>query len=218
MTNQTSAMATAKLNVGILAANELLHRGLDTVLSQVALVGAVAHCRHPAEVDRLLAAGDVDVLILAGPWTRPPALGRTRILMLLDEASAADPSAASLDADGFLFQQELTQESLSDAIRRVAAGETPMPGRLARHLISQVTAPGRGAVPARRLIDLTSREKSTLDLLYEGLSNKQIARRLGISEHGVKRLVASVLLKLDSPNRTSAVVTAIKAGLIDHTA
>jgi DNA-binding CsgD family transcriptional regulator len=46
------------------------------------------------------------------------------------------------------------------------------------------------------------------------MSNKQIARRLQISSHGAKRIVASLLMKLDSPNRTMAVVTAINSGLV----
>ncbi|WP_381804006.1 response regulator transcription factor [Streptomyces niveus] len=61
---------------------------------------------------------------------------------------------------------------------------------------------------------LTSREHEALGLLGQGLSNKQIARSLGISPHGAKRLVGSILLKLGSPNRTAAVVTAMRTGLI----
>lgn len=67
-----------------------------------------------------------------------------------------------------------------------------------------------------RPLKLTAREQETLALLAEGLSNKQIARRLAISDHGAKRLVTSVLLKLGAPNRTTAVVTAIKAGMISY--
>lgn len=50
--------------------------------------------------------------------------------------------------------------------------------------------------------------------MAEGLSNKQAARRLQISEHGVKRLVGNVLAKLNCPNRTLAVVRAIEDGLL----
>jgi DNA-binding CsgD family transcriptional regulator len=66
----------------------------------------------------------------------------------------------------------------------------------------------------RRRLRLTDREKETLGLLVEGLSNKQIARRLRISSHGAKRLVASLMAKLDAPNRTTAVVKSIRMGLI----
>jgi DNA-binding CsgD family transcriptional regulator len=60
---------------------------------------------------------------------------------------------------------------------------------------------------------LTPREREALQLLVEGLSNKQIARRLGISEHGAKRLVANILSKMDCSNRTSAVAKALREGV-----
>ncbi|MFI8951791.1 response regulator transcription factor [Streptomyces sp. NPDC053750] len=61
---------------------------------------------------------------------------------------------------------------------------------------------------------LTPRELEVLHLVAEGLSNKQAARRLQISEHGVKRLVGNVLARLNCPNRTLAVVRAMEDGLL----
>lgn len=63
-------------------------------------------------------------------------------------------------------------------------------------------------------VRLTVREMETLHLLREGLSNKRIAHRLGISDHGAKRLVGSIMTKLDAESRTAAVVKAIRFGLI----
>jgi DNA-binding CsgD family transcriptional regulator len=60
---------------------------------------------------------------------------------------------------------------------------------------------------------LTPRERQVLDLLVEGFSDKQIAHRLRISQHGVKRLVSNVLAKLNCPNRTQAVAVALTAGI-----
>ena len=86
-----------------------------------------------------------------------------------------------------------------------------MPAQLARHLLMKETPTSVGP---NRNVRLTAREHETLLLLADGLSNKQIARRLGISTHGAKRLVGAVLLKLGSPNRTAAVVTAMKVGIV----
>ena len=55
---------------------------------------------------------------------------------------------------------------------------------------------------------MTPRESETLNLLSKGLSNKQIARSLHISQHGAKRHVANVIAKLNCPNRTLAVALA----------
>jgi DNA-binding NarL/FixJ family response regulator len=61
---------------------------------------------------------------------------------------------------------------------------------------------------------LTSREREVLNLLAEGLSNKAIARRLGISDQTVKFHVAAVCGKLGAMNRTDAVRRAIRRGLV----
>ncbi|MFD0626787.1 response regulator transcription factor [Streptomyces sanglieri] len=58
------------------------------------------------------------------------------------------------------------------------------------------------------------REQQVLALLAQGFSNKQIARRIGISEHGAKRHVTNLLAKLNSPNRTLAVALALQEGLV----
>jgi DNA-binding CsgD family transcriptional regulator len=62
---------------------------------------------------------------------------------------------------------------------------------------------------------LTPREREVLRLLAEGLPNKTIANRLGISDQTVKFHVASIVGKLGATNRTAAVRLAIRRGLID---
>jgi DNA-binding NarL/FixJ family response regulator len=61
---------------------------------------------------------------------------------------------------------------------------------------------------------LTQRESEVLDLLAEGLPNKAIAARLGISDQTVKFHVASIAAKLGASNRTEAVRLAVRRGLI----
>jgi LuxR family maltose regulon positive regulatory protein len=78
------------------------------------------------------------------------------------------------------------------------------------------------AARARRLLDageplpeLTPREREVLRLLAEGLTNRQIAERLVVSEHTVHRHVSNVLRKLDLPSRTAAAALAGRAGLLE---
>ncbi len=61
---------------------------------------------------------------------------------------------------------------------------------------------------------LTRREREVLEMLAEGASNKQIARRLELSIHTVKFHVASILEKLDATGRTDAVAHAVRRGLL----
>jgi two-component system nitrate/nitrite response regulator NarL len=201
----------------VLAENEVLRRELAVVLRRLPAVDAIHQCPDWIEVERLLRSVKIDFLILTSvEGHRLRGLGRhdsrPKVLLLIDEAQAVDPGQlADLPVDGFLLRQQLSAPSLHDALRRMKIGEIPMPTVLARQLLGRVGAQSGNLRPA----PLTARENETLELLAEGLSNKQIARRLRISEHGVKRLVGSLLLKLGSPNRTTAVVTAMKFGIID---
>ena len=77
-----------------------------------------------------------------------------------------------------------------------------------------IAAPRGGREDAMPVETLTSRETEVLELLAEGLSNKAIAARLGISDQTVKFHVASIGGKLGAANRTDAVRLAVRHGLI----
>jgi DNA-binding NarL/FixJ family response regulator len=97
---------------------------------------------------------------------------------------------------------------LREAVVDVAADRFHVSASLARRLL-EPSAPGPG-------ITLTARELQVLRLVSAGQSNKQAARSLGISENGIKRLMGNILAKLNSPNRTLAVVRALELGLLGH--
>jgi len=77
-----------------------------------------------------------------------------------------------------------------------------------------MAAPRAGREESLQIETLTSRETEVLELLAEGLSNKGIAARLGISDQTVKFHVASIGGKLGAANRTDAVRLAVRRGLI----
>ena len=76
-----------------------------------------------------------------------------------------------------------------------------------------LAAPPRAA-DSERPEPLTAREVDVLELLAEGLPNKAIAARLGISDQTVKFHVATILAKLGAANRTEAVRRALRRGLV----
>ncbi|WP_369206537.1 LuxR C-terminal-related transcriptional regulator [Streptomyces sp. PU-14G] len=217
----TDERTEARLAVAVHVEAELLRLGLQAMLPGLGCVERAEEFGHTEALDRALAEHRFHVLILSSSNSGHTAAGRLRhthpglrTLVVLDPADAESHGAlARLPADGYLLREELTAAALDRALRQLAADEMPMPLRLGRRLLSHA---GESAhlLPART-VRLTAREHQVLDQLVAGLSNKQIARRLRISEHGVKRLVSSVLLKLGAANRTAAVVTAIKLGLID---
>jgi DNA-binding CsgD family transcriptional regulator len=69
-------------------------------------------------------------------------------------------------------------------------------------------------VPQELAEALTPRELDVLQLLSQGLANKLIARRLGISEHTVKFHVNAILGKLGAQSRSEAIVQALRLGLV----
>lgn len=100
------------------------------------------------------------------------------------------------------------RDELFDAIRTVASGGSLLDPSIASKLLARVGEDD----PAERL---TPREGEVLDLLARGLSNREIANVLDITERTVKFHVSSILGKLDVENRTEAVSRAVQLGLVE---
>ncbi len=204
-------------NVLILVGGEVVRTGLEALLLRLPRIGEVRACGQDTLCSEL-ATGSWDVLIVAfEQWRMLGAHADSGplpvVLVLGDEVPDQHGDLyASLPADGFISLADLSQQSLEDVITRAMAGEMPMPASLARRLLA--ANPTRITGGDVRTVSLTPRETETLSLLANGLSNKQIARAMSISSHGAKRLVGSLLLKLGVNNRTAAVITALKAGLV----
>jgi DNA-binding NarL/FixJ family response regulator len=136
-----------------------------------------------------------------------------RVLMLttfdLDEYIY---DALRAGASGFLLK-DAPAAQLVDAIRIVAAGDALLAPSITRRLIAEfVRRPLPADAPA--LAELTPRELEVLKLIAAGLSNKEIAAELFLSEATVKTHVKRVLAKLDLRDRVQAVVLAYRCGLV----
>ncbi|MBW6436404.1 response regulator transcription factor [Actinoplanes hulinensis] len=211
---------SASLRIALVMGNDILRGGLDVALRVLTVARSVRAYRSMPELLVEIGNEHPDVLVVdaadgvAGIAAAALISPGSKIVMLIHDAHAAEAVLASgVVVDGFLLQQDLSGRTLENALRAIMTGEVPMPAVLAQQLLARA---GIRRTSARLTpISLTPREHETLVLLVEGLSNKQIARRLKISDHGAKRLVAGVLLKLGCTNRTSAVVTAIRSGLVE---
>lgn len=119
---------------------------------------------------------------------------------------------AALDAGavGYLLKDAEPAE-LIDGIRAVARGESPLDPRAARLLLTS-RASGAGA-RAEQHVELSPRETEVLRLVVEGLLNKQIAQRLGISERTVKAHLTSIFQRAGVADRTQAALWAQRHGL-----
>jgi two-component system nitrate/nitrite response regulator NarL len=101
---------------------------------------------------------------------------------------------------------DATAEQLDAALRAVFAGLV---------VRSAVAPEAKGFAPADDMPLLTPREREILGLIGEGLSNKEMARRLGISVHTVKFHLEALFAKLDATSRAEAVTKGLRGGVIE---
>ena len=99
--------------------------------------------------------------------------------------------------------KDVLHDELLKAIRAVNEGHTYLPAAVAAALAAQLPRP-----------DLSAREVQVLELIVQGLPNKQIAYTLNIAEHTVKNHVKNILSKLGVQDRTQAATVAIQRGII----
>ena len=190
----------------------MVRRGLVELLSAaegIEVVGEAANGREAvARAEEL--APDVVLMDLQMPEmdgvTATKAIaaeaGAAQVLVLTS-FSDAERIVDALDAGavGYMLK-DAEPDDLIDAVRSVARGDSPLHPRVARQLLT--------ARSARRPVDqeLTSREREVLMLVRDGLANKQIARRLGISERTVKAHLTSVFATIGVADRTAAALWA----------
>ncbi|HEX8731197.1 MAG TPA: response regulator transcription factor [Ktedonobacterales bacterium] len=131
---------------------------------------------------------------------------------------AALELARLVTADGLGFgalPRDASGEEIIAAVQAVASGLTALDRSLARAALSGLA---RGAAQPEPVGEqdepLTAREREVLQLLAQGIPNKQIAQRLSISEHTVKFHVSAIMTKLGAASRTEAVTTAARRGLL----
>jgi len=130
----------------------------------------------------------------------------TRVVVLTTYESDRDIlRAIEAGACGYLLK-DATPTELAEAVRAAARGETVLAPSVASTLVRQVRRP---APPA-----LSAREAEVLGLVARGLTNADIGRELFISEATVKTHLLRVFNKLDVADRTAAVTTAMRHGLL----
>jgi two-component system NarL family response regulator len=218
---------TDAIRVVICDDHALFRHGLATVLEQepgIAVVGeaedgegAVAAAEELAPDVILM---DVRMPKLSGIEAtkaiaeRAPA---TRIVMLTVSDEEEDLyEAVKAGAAGYLLK-EISIEEVAGAIRSVLAGESLITPSMASKLLTEFSnlskrAEAKQGMPSPRL---TGRELEVLKLVAQGMSNKEIAAELFISENTVKNHVRNILEKLHLHSRMEAVVYAVREKILD---
>jgi DNA-binding NarL/FixJ family response regulator len=201
--NAVASPASDALRVVVVSSAPLVRSGLRTILgafddldlteadpTRLRIVNAdVMLCDGTLpDIDERLTASDVPALVL-----------------VVDAASAADALASG--ARGVLARTAAPRR-MHAALHAVAEAEIVIDDAFADHLLRHTRAEVEMIEP------LTAREREVLRLLASGLTNKEIAQRLGVTDHTIKFHVNGILGKLGAATRTEAVVEAARRGII----
>ena len=114
--------------------------------------------------------------------------------------------ALNAGAQGFVLKDS-ESAALVGAIRQVVTGDPYVDPRLAPDFLRQLARPRPGGV-------LSAREREILQMLADGLSNREVSERLVVSVETVKTHVKHILAKLEAEHRTQAVAIGIRQALI----
>lgn len=194
----------------------VVRRGLAGLIESTEDLEVVGIARDGSEAVALVrehrpdvAVMDLQMPVLDGVEATRAILGEatgTEVLVLTSFSDHARIDAAlEAGAVGYLLK-DAEPEALLDGIRAVARGESPLDPRAARHVLSRRSSAAPGA--DQDVAALSPREAEVLRLVVEGLLNKQIAQRLGITERTVKAHLTSAYQRIGVADRTQAALWA----------
>jgi two-component system response regulator DevR len=201
------------IRVFLLDDHEIVRRGIADLLSSAGDIEVVGEAGTAAEALRRIPAVQPDVALLDGRLPDGSGIDvcreiqsshphiRCLILTSYDDDDALF-AAVMAGASGYLLK-EIRGSSLIDGIRQVSAGHSLLDPSVTERVMQRLRT-GKAQDP--RLQALTERERDILDLIAEGLSNREIAQRLFLAEKTVKNYVSGLLSKLGMQRRTQAAV------------
>lgn len=193
----------------------VIRAGLEQLLSGTDDIEVVGTAANGAEALTVVRELRPDVVLMDLQMPEVDGVAATRSIMaeglgvdvlVLTSFSDSERIIAALDAGavGYLLK-DADPEDVLHGIRAVSRGESPIHPKAARALL--------GSRAGSSNVQLTSREREVLGLVREGLANKQIARRLDISERTVKAHLTSAFARIGVADRTQAALWAERNGL-----
>jgi DNA-binding NarL/FixJ family response regulator len=226
---QTSSADPEPIRVLVVDDHALFRRGLQMVLEAETDIEVVGEASDGAEALKVAAETTPDIVLMD---VRMPKRGgidatmaikgavpSTKIIMLTISDEEADLyDAIKAGAMGYLLK-EISIEEVASAVRAVYNGQSLISPSMASKLLNEFATmvrkdDERQQVPTPRLTD---REMEVLKLVAKGMNNRDIAKKLFISENTVKNHIRNILEKLQLHSRMEAVVYAVREKLLEIT-
>ncbi len=201
------------IRVLLASASAVRRAGLELILKQSSsfkLVGAV----HSTQMIGQRAAELQPDVILADFDRESPVIAHNGlpVVALKDNPTAAWAAQALRSGVKSILPREAGSEEIVAAIHAAYTGLVLLDPAIAQQMVERVGS-ATTQIPTS-YENLTPRENEVLAMLAEGLANREIADRLGVSDHTIKFHISSILDKLGASTRTEAVTLGLRMGLI----
>ncbi len=205
------------IRVFLLDDHEIVRRGVRDLLDAEDDIRVIGEASTEAEAVGRVHALDPDVAVLDVRLQDGNGIEACREIRSLHPRTAC-LILTSFDDDEALFQaimagaagyvlKQIRSSELVDAVRRVAGGQSLLDPVVTARVLERVRT---GPAQDPRIARLSEQERHVLELLAEGLTNRQIGQRLYLAEKTVKNYVTSVLSKMGMTRRTEAAVYAAR--------
>jgi DNA-binding NarL/FixJ family response regulator len=202
-----------KIRLLMIDDHPIVRLGLGALLSLQDDINVVGTATSGSEALSMLENLPVDIILID---LRMPGLSGTETLLKIQTVA---PNARSVVLSSFEYNEEIHEamkagaqgyvhkeapaESIMEAIRMVHRGKRAFPQRILDKFSNQEMTAG-----------LSTRERQVLELVAKGLTNKEVANALGLSQFTVRNHLQRITEKLDASDRTEAIFIAIQTGLI----
>ncbi len=205
------------IRVFLLDDHELVRRGIRELLESEGDIVVVGESGSAQEASRRIPALRPDVAILDGRLPDGSGIDVCRDIRSVDPTIKAliltsydddDALFAAImgGASGYILKQ-VRGNDFVDTVRRVAAGQSTLDPAMTAQVLERVR---NGPPKDKELEGLTAQEQRILELIGEGMTNRQIAETMFLAEKTVKNYVSSMLAKLGLNSRTQAAIFATK--------
>jgi two-component system, NarL family, response regulator DevR len=220
-----SGLTNSVASVFLLAENRLLREALLRILSKKENLRVVGAGSYSADICEQLAASHADIAVLDSVSQVLAEPGLVRELHRLNPAIRVVMVGMEADESTFLrvvqagavgyVLKDASAAEVARTIRAVAAGEAVCPASLSTALFRRVAQqrPNMPSLHVKNALGLSRREQQLVSLIQQGLTNKEMASRLNLSEQTVKNHMHRMLRKLGAPDRLSVVEVCRNEGL-----